>query len=111
MEVMLIFYVVIMVFGVYMIASAFKMKRTGEISSTVITEQEMAKCKNKQEFIDFIYWKEAVFGVVLIFVGGLGIINDMVVSLGVFNIVELVLFLVAFTIFQNALRKAREQFL
>lgn len=111
MEVMLIFYVVMMGFGVYMIGAAFKMKKTGEISSAVITEEEIAKCKNKQEFIEFVYWKEAIFGVMIILVGTLGIINDKVVSLGIFNIVELVVFLGAFVWFQNSLRKAREQFL
>lgn len=111
MEVMLIFYVVMMGFGVYMIGAAFKMKKTGEISSAVITEEEIAKCKNKQGFIEFVYWKEAIFGVMIILVGALGIINDKVVSLGIFNIVELVVFLGAFVWFQNSLRKAREQFL
>ena len=108
---MLIFYVVMMGFGVYMIAAALKMKKTGEISSAVITEEELAKCKNKTGFIEFIYWKEAVLGAMIILVAILGIINDKVVSLGIFNIVELVVFLAVFIWFQNALRKAREQFL
>lgn len=111
MEVMLIFYVIMMGFGVYMIGAALKMKKTGEISSVVITEEEIAKCKNKQGFIEFIYWKEALFGIMIILVGALGIINDKVISLGVFNIVELVVFLAAFLWFQNSLCKAREQFL
>ena len=41
----------------------------------------------------------------------LGIINDKVVSLGAFNVVELLIFLAAFLWFQSQLRKAREQFL
>lgn len=111
MEVMLIFYVVMMGFGVYMIAAALKMKKTGEISAVVITEEEIAKCKNKQGFIEFIYWKEAVFGGMIVIVGALGIINDKVISLGIFNIVELVVFLAAFLWFQNSLGKARDKFL
>jgi len=65
----------------------------------------------KKEFIAFIYWKEAVFGALIIAVGVLGIINDKVVSLGAFNVVELLIFLAAFLWFQSQLRKAREQFL
>ena len=53
----------------------------------------------------------AVFGALIIAVGVLGIINDKVVSLGAFNVVELLIFLAAFLWFQSQLRKAREQFL
>ena len=111
MDVMLIFDVVIAIFGVYMIGAALKMKKTGKISSAVITAEEIARCRNTKGFIAFIYWKEAVFGAVIIAVGILGIINDKVVSLGAFNVVELLIFLAAFLWFQSQLRKAREQFL
>ena len=82
MDVMLIFDVVIAIFGVYMIGAALKMKKTGKISSAVITAEEIARCRKTKEFIAFIYWKEAVFGALIIAVGVLGIINDKVVSLG-----------------------------
>lgn len=95
MDVMLIFDVVIAIFGVYMIAAALKMKKTGKISSAVITAEEIARCRKTKEFIAFIYWKEAVFGALIIAVGVLGIINDKVVSLGAFNVVELLIFLAA----------------
>lgn len=111
MDVMLIFDVVIAIFGVYMIGAALKMKKTGKISSAVITAEEIARCRETKEFIAFIYWKEAVFGALIIAVGVLGIINDKVVSLGAFNVVELLIFLAAFLWFQSQLRKAREQFL
>lgn len=111
MDVMTIFDVVILLFGVYMVGAALKMKKTGEISSAVITPEEIAKCRHKKEFIDFIYWKEAAFGVLVALVGGLGIINDQVVSLGGFNVIEMLVFLAAFLWFQSELRKAREKFL
>ena len=111
MDVMLIFDVVIAIFGVYMIGAALKMKKTGKISSAVITAEEIARCRKTKEFIASIYWKEAVFGALIIAVGVLGIINDKVVSLGAFNVVELLIFLAAFLWFQSQLRKAREQFL
>ena len=96
MDVMLIFDVVIAIFGVYMIGAALKMKKTGKISSAVITAEEIARCRKTKELIAFIYWKEAVFGALIIAVGVLGIINDKVVSLGAFNVVELLIFLAAF---------------
>lgn len=66
----------------------------------------------KNEGVHNVYLlKEAVFGALIIAVGVLGIINDKVVSLGAFNVVELLIFLAAFLWFQSQLRKAREQFL
>ena len=41
MDVMLIFDVVIAIFGVYMIGAALKMKKTGKISSAVINVVEL----------------------------------------------------------------------
>lgn len=111
MDVMTIFDAVITIFGVYMIGAALKMKKTGEISSAVITAEEIRKCKDKKGFIAFIYWKEALFGALIVLVGILGIINDQVVSLGAFNIVEMLVFLAAFLWFQSQLRRARERFL
>lgn len=111
MDVMLIFDIVILIFGIYMIGAALKMKKTGEISSAVITAEEIAKCKDKKGFIGFIYWKEAAFGGLVALVGALGIINDKVVSLGAFNVIEMLIFLAAFIWFQNELRRAREKFL
>lgn len=111
MNVMIIFNIVIMGFGIYMIAAALKMKKTGVISSAVITEEEIAKCKDKKGFIEFMYWREAFFGVLIIIVGALGLVDDLVVSLGIFNIIEMLVFLAAFLWFQTGLRKAREKFL
>lgn len=48
MDVMLIFDVVIAIFGVYMIAAALKMKKTGKISSAVITAEEIARCRKRR---------------------------------------------------------------
>lgn len=111
MDVMTVFDVVIAGFGVYMIGAALKMKKTGEISSAVITAEEIAKCKDKKGFIDFIYWKEAVFGLMVSLVGVLGLVNDLLVSLGVFNMAMMVIFLAGFFWFQMQLRRAREKFL
>lgn len=110
MDVMTIFHIVMLIFGVYMAGAALKMKKTGEISPVILAAEEIAKCKDKQAFITFMYWKEAVFGVVVIFAGALGLINDLIVSLRAFNIAELAVFLAAFVWFQMELKKARIRF-
>ena len=111
MGIMTVFHMVVAVFGAYMIGAALGMKKSGKVSSMVIAEEELRRCRDKQSFIDYLYWKEAVFGGVVLLAGVLGIINDLVVSLGAFRIVQMLLFLAAFLWFQSELRKAREKFL
>lgn len=111
MDIMIIIDIVIAVFGIYMIGASLKMKKTGNISSVIITEEEIAKCKDKQGFIAFMYWKETAFGGVLVLVGALGLIDSLVASLGKWNIVELIVFLAAFVWFQTELRKARVKYI
>ncbi len=62
-----------------------------------------------KEFIAFIYWKEAVFGALIIAVVSLELSMIKWYRSGV-NVVELLIFLAAFLWFQSQLRKAREQF-
>ena len=111
MDVMTIFDVVITIFGLYMIGAGLKMNKTGEISSAVITAEEIKRCRDKKGFIAFIYWKEAAFGAMIVLVGVLGFINDQIVPLGAFTFVEMSVFRGAFFWFQNQLKKARELFL
>lgn len=111
MDVMTIFNVIIVIFGIYMVIAALKMKKSGEISSAVITREEIASCRDKRGFIDFMYWREAVFGGIVSLMGVLGLINDFVVSLGKFSLIQMVLFLGAFFWFQYQLRAARKKFL
>lgn len=111
MDVMVIFDAVIVVFGLYMVISAFKMKKTGSISTAVISGDEIKKCRDVNGFISYMYWKEAAFGVIVIIVGTLGLINDLIISLGPVNIAEMLVFIVAFVWFQQSLRKARERYL
>lgn len=111
MNVMTVFDVVIAVFGIYMVVAGLKMKKTGEISGALITPEEVAACKDRDGFVGFIYWKEAIFGGIIILVGILGVINEQVVSLGRFNLIEMLAFFGAFLWFQHELRVAREKFL
>lgn len=111
MDVMWLIDIVILLFGFYMIWMAFKMKQSGEISSAVITAEEIAACRDKKGFISFMYWREALFGAIMALTGALGLINELAVSLGKFNLVEMVIFLAAFLWFQHGLREARERFL
>ena len=43
MNVMLLFDIILVIFGAYMVGAALKMKKTGVISAVVITQEEIAR--------------------------------------------------------------------
>ena len=98
MDVMLVFDAVVALFGAYMIGSALHMKKSGRINSMVLAQEELKKVKDTKGFIDFLYWREMLFGALVLIVGVLGVLNETI-------------FLAAFIWFQNSLAKAREKFL
>ena len=98
---MLVFNVVVALFGAYMIWSALQMKKSGKINSM----------KDTKGFIEFLYWREMLFGALVLIVGVLGVLNETVMPIGKASILEVIIFLAAFIWFQNSLAKAREKFL
>ena len=108
MDVMLVFDAVVALFGAYMTGSALHMKKSGRINSMVLAQEELKKVKG---FIEFLYWREMLFGALVLIVGVLGVLNETVMPIGKASILEVIIFLAAFIWFQNSLAKAREKFL
>ena len=52
---MLVFNVVVALFGAYMIWSALQMKKSGKINSMVLAQEELKKVKDTKGFIEFVY--------------------------------------------------------
>lgn len=111
MDLMLVFNVVVALFGAYMIWSALQMKKSGKINSMVLAQEELKKVKDTKGFIEFLYWREMLFGALVLIVGVLGVLNETVMPIGKASILEVIIFLAAFIWFQNSLAKAREKFL
>ena len=96
MDVMLIFDVVVALFGAYMIFSALQMKKSGKINSMVLAQEELKKVKDTKGFIEFLYWREMLFGALVLIVGFLGLLNETIISIGKASILEVIIFLAAF---------------
>ena len=111
MDVMLVFDAVVALFGAYMIGSALHMKKSGRINSMVLAQEELKKVKDTKGFIEFLYWREMLFGALVLIVGVLGVLNETVMPIGKASILEVIIFLASFILFQNSLAKAREKFL
>ena len=112
MDVMIIFTAIIVIFGLYLVITALKMKKNGEISSAVLAKEELASCRDKAGFIDFMYWREALFGGMMILLGVFNIMDEYLFSLvRIYKLIPTFLFLVSFVWFTHGLRTARERFL
>lgn len=111
MDVMLIFDMVIAGLGLYLVYSAVKMKNTGEISTIIVNQEEMARCKNKKGFVEAMSQASIYFGAVALAYGVLAIINDVFTVLGkYFNIIGAVVFIGSWLWFSAKMQKAREEF-
>ena len=77
----------------------------------VLAQEELKKVKDTKGFIEFLYWREMLFGALVLIVGVLGVLNETVMPIGKASILEVIIFLVVFIWFQNSLAKAREKFL
>ena len=95
----------------YLRWSALQMKKSGKINSMVLAQEELKKVKDTKGFIEFLYWREMLFGALVLIVGVLGVLNETVMPIGKASILEVIIFLAAFIWFQNSLAKAREKFL
>lgn len=110
MDIMLVFDAIVIVFGIYMIASASGMKKKGVINEVILTKEEISKCKNKEGFIDYMSWRENAFGVIAVLLGISGIINKLLWKAGAWNIMEMAVFIGVFFWFDSGLREARRKF-
>lgn len=110
MDIMMIFNAILTLFGCYLMVSAFKMKKTGEISRLLVAEEEQGHCKKKKAFIESIYKKEAILGGVMAVVGILGFVHKMGYTFPYAKIVETVLFFLVFLWFSREMRNAKAQY-
>ena len=77
MSMYLVFDIVFVVLGIWMISSAMKMKQTGEISDWILTEEDLKKCKKKAEFITYVSPWMIGTGAALCVLGAAGAIYEL----------------------------------
>lgn len=106
------FDVVILIFGIYLIISAVTTKKTKEIGTLVLAEEEIKRCEQKEALADFLYWREAVMGSVFALFGVIRLLDKFVLKIGgVLDIILMVVLLVTALWFFKCLQTARARFL
>lgn len=110
-EIYQIFYIILAVLGIYLIYSVGKMKKKGEISSLIIAQEELAKCSDKEGFIEEIAKALLLLGIVSVSDGVFGILNSFVLTFGWgYELLGVTVFLLSYGWFSKELRKGIEKY-
>lgn len=110
-EVYQIFYVILLVLGIYLICSVWNMKKKEEINTLIIPQEELGKCKNKKGFIEEMAKPQLVFGTITLVYGIFGILNSLFAAFGWgYEIIGISLFLIVYGWFSKELRKGIEKY-
>lgn len=111
MDYMVIFDIIILGLGIYEMYSAFKMKKDRVVGNLFVASEELPHCKNMDGFIDYLYPKAVIFGVISIVFGVECLIDDLLLDVGnVINAIALIAFLGSWIWFSHMLRKGRTEF-
>lgn len=111
MNYMVIFDLIILGLGIYLLYTSVQMKKKGEISTLIVNSEEIPKCRDKQGFIDFMYKKTLILAIVALVFGILAGISDGIHSFGkYFTIGADVIFVVTWLWFIVEQRKGREKY-
>ncbi|MCI9531696.1 MAG: hypothetical protein HFH38_08100 [Lachnospiraceae bacterium] len=106
----LIFDVVVLVYGVYTIYSAINMKKTQNISNWLVGTETAASIRDAKGYIDFIYPKIIILGAIAVIFGGVSLVNDYIMPIKLVMQVMVAAFLAVCAWFSVTVRKARERF-
>ncbi len=102
--------IAIALLGIYMDVTAVWMMASKKVSRMVLAEEEWKKCRDPEGFSAYFAPRMLIFSLVITAVGGVRILCDTVLSIGNWSLLVLAVFLAAFFLFVEQLRRAKEKF-
>lgn len=104
--------ILIVLSGAYLIYSSVQMKRTGEVSSAIVGNgYDLKKAKDPQGYIDYMYLKSIIMGVVVMAGGGLDYLNDAYWNIPNMNLIVCGVFLVIIVVYGKITMDAQKKYL
>lgn len=105
-----LFDVIIFIYGVYTIYSSINMKRTQQLNNWFVGGESATAIRDVRGYINYIYGRTIVMGSVAVLFGVVGFINDYVTPItGIMRAVML-LFLTACIWFYVTINRAKRRF-
>lgn len=105
---LILFDVIIFIYGVYTIYSSIQMKRTRKLSNWFIGNA--ASIRDAEGYIDYIFGRTLIMGGMAVLFGAVGFINDYVKPVPDVMRVLLLLFLTVCIWFYVSINRAKGQF-
>lgn len=99
--------------GLYLVYTAVNMKQSGEVKSGVIVSKDVDvnRIRDKEGFINYMYGRVLVIGVLAIAVGGLGVLSTRLNWPGYLSLLATGGYLIVIICFAVASAKARKKFI
>lgn len=98
--------------GGYLIYSSVQMKRTGEVSSALVGKgYDLKKAKDPKGYIEYMYLKSIIMGVIVMIGGSLDYLNEQYWGIPYFALIVCGAFLVVIIIFSKILITAQKKYL
>lgn len=106
---LIIFDVVIFLYGLYTVYSSIKMKQTQELSN-FFTGGSTEPIRDVHGYINYIYGRTIVLGAVAVIFGVVGFVNDYITPLSYVMKAMVVLFLTVVIWFTITINRAKRRF-
>lgn len=108
-----IFDVLIIICGLYMVYTAFIMKTRGKITAGIVVSKDIdvEKIRDKQGFINYMFGKVLLLGVLTAVIGVMGIISTYINAPSYITLIGLACFMVILIVFAVASNKAKKLFI
>lgn len=108
---MMLFDVIILCYGVYLVYSGYQMKKTHQPSSIIINQADLIGARDTRGFCEAMFKPVVVFGIMAIVYGVVGFINDRFLDEPMVNFISVVLFLVLCFWFLQEMKKNKARYL
>ena len=110
--VIIIFDVLILLLGAYLVFNAIKMKKTDTIPAVLLTPKELQYCRDPYGFIDYMFKFLLIFGIVCTAFGIVSLLGDTVLSFPkLYDAIAIVILLAVWFWFSMMLKKAKKIFM
>jgi hypothetical protein len=91
---MILFDVIILMYGLYMVYSGYQMKKTHQPPNILINQTELVGAKDVKGFCEAMFKPLVSFGMLAVLYGIVGFINDKYTDQPMVNFVSVALFLI-----------------
>lgn len=108
---LMIFDVVILGYGFWIMLGAVKMNKTKVPASMLIPEEDLIGSRDPEGFCEVMYKKTFVFSIICMLYGVAGVISELFLKSRIFNIITLTIFIIAVLWFCKEMRNARHTYI